>query len=109
MDTYNAFAPSQSEVDSFKEKLENSKAEQKNLFLIIFQVRKRFSSIEFLSVFKRFIAIISDHIEKHGELNEEAYYGKRELNKNETWLINALERLKEVFLKHEKVRKFISD
>ena len=38
MDTYNAFAPSQSEVDSFKEKLENSKAEQKNLFLIIFQV-----------------------------------------------------------------------
>ena len=51
MDTYNAFAPSQSEVDSFKEKLENSKAEQKNLFLIIFQVRKRFSSIEFLSDF----------------------------------------------------------
>ena len=40
MDTYNAFAPSQSEVDSFKEKLENSKAEQKNLFLIIFQVWK---------------------------------------------------------------------
>jgi len=38
MDTYNAFAPSQSEVDSFKEKLANSKAEQKNLFLIIFQV-----------------------------------------------------------------------
>ena len=42
-------------------------------------------------------------------MNEEAYYGKRELNKNETWLINALERLKEVFLKHEKVRKLISD
>ena len=38
MDTYNAFAPSQSEVDSYKEKLANSKAEQKNLFLIIFQV-----------------------------------------------------------------------
>ena len=51
MDTYNAFAPSQSEVDSFKEKLENSKAEQKNLFLIIFQVRKRFPVLNFSSIF----------------------------------------------------------
>ena len=47
MDTYNAFAPSQSEVDSFKEKLENSKAEQKNLFLIIFQVGHTFSIMNF--------------------------------------------------------------
>ena len=38
MDTYGAFAPSESEVASYKEKLDNSKAEQKNLFLIIFQV-----------------------------------------------------------------------
>ena len=52
MDTYNAFAPSQSEVDSFKEKLENSKAEQKNLFLIIFQVRKRFfPALNFYPIF----------------------------------------------------------
>ena len=52
MDTYNAFAPSQSEVDSFKEKLENSKAEQKNLFLIIFQVRNRFFSVlHFYAIF----------------------------------------------------------
>ena len=47
MDTYNAFAPSQSEVDSFKEKLENSKAEQKNLFLIIFQVGHTISILNF--------------------------------------------------------------
>ena len=39
MDTYGAFAPSESEVASYKEKLDNSKAEQKNLFLIIFQVQ----------------------------------------------------------------------
>ena len=38
MDTYNAFAPSEAEVATYKEKLDNSKAEQKNLFLIIFQV-----------------------------------------------------------------------
>ena len=40
MDTYGAFAPSESEVASYKEKLDNSKAEQKNLFLIIFQVKR---------------------------------------------------------------------
>ena len=39
MDSYDAFAPTQQEVDQYKEKLQNSKAEQKNLFLIIFQVR----------------------------------------------------------------------
>ena len=33
---------------------------------------------------------------------------KREPTKNETWLINALERLKEVFLKHEKVNYLVS-
>jgi len=88
MDTYGAFAPSESEVASYKEKLDNSKAEQKNLFLIIFQ---------------RFIAIITEHIDKHGPVPAEALLAKREPTKNETWLINALERLKEVFLKHEKV------
>lgn len=38
MNSYDAFAPTQAEVDQYKEKLQNSKAEQKNLFLIIFQV-----------------------------------------------------------------------
>merc|ERR1719192_1171981 len=68
MDTYNAFAPSQSEVASYKEKLDNSKAEQKNLFLIIFQ---------------RFIAIITEHIDKHGPVPSDALLAKREPTKNE--------------------------
>lgn len=38
MDSYAAFAPSESEVETFREKLENAKIEQKNLFLVIFQV-----------------------------------------------------------------------
>ena len=38
MDSYAAFAPSESEVETFREKLENAKVEQKNLFLVIFQV-----------------------------------------------------------------------
>ena len=39
MNSYDAFAPTQQEVEGYKEKLQNSKAEQKNLFLIIFQVK----------------------------------------------------------------------
>jgi len=58
MDTYNAFAPSQSEVDSFKEKLENSKAEQKNLFLIIFQVRNR---VSLYCIFIRYLAFYCNY------------------------------------------------
>jgi len=88
MNSYDAFAPTQQEVDQFKEKLQNSKAEQKNLFLIIFQ---------------RFIAIVTDHIEKHGPLTEEALAGQVDLNKHGKWLIGTVERLQEVFLKHEKV------
>jgi len=38
MDSYAAFAPTEQEVEASKEKFQNSKAEQKNLFLIIFQV-----------------------------------------------------------------------
>lgn len=38
MDSYAAFAPSESEVETFREKLENAKVEQKNLFLVILQV-----------------------------------------------------------------------
>ena len=106
MDTYNAFAPSEAEVATYKEKLDNSKAEQKNLFLIIFQVNINEWELNFVGVkcmVQRFIASITDHIEKHGALPLDAYHAKRELTKNETWLSNALERLKEVFLKHEKV------
>lgn len=88
MDSYAAFAPTEQEVEASKEKFQNSKAEQKNLFLIIFQ---------------RFIGITSDHIEKHGTVTEEALSGTAELNKHEKWLVGTLERLKEVFLKHEKV------
>ena len=55
MDTYGAFAPSESEVASYKEKLDNSKAEQKNLFLIIFQVKLDSPNL-FL-----FLAIYCDH------------------------------------------------
>ena len=59
MDTYNAFAPSQSEVDSFKEKLENSKAEQKNLFLIIFQVGNRFFPVlHFYAIFSVLLQLL---------------------------------------------------
>ena len=58
---------------------------------------------------KRFIAIITEHIDKHGPVPTDALLAKREPTKNETWLINALERLKEVFLKHEKVRTLFSD
>ena len=42
MNSYDAFAPTQQEVEGYKEKLQNSKAEQKNLFLIIFQVKNNF-------------------------------------------------------------------
>lgn len=52
---------------------------------------------------KRFIGITSDHIEKHGHVSEEALIGSTELNKHEKWLIGTIERLKEVFLRHEKV------
>ena len=38
MNSFEAYAPTPQEVEAFKEKKENSKAEQKNLFLIIFQV-----------------------------------------------------------------------
>ena len=30
--------------------------------------------------------------------------GERELDKHEVWLVNALERLKEIFIRHEKVQ-----
>jgi len=50
---------------------------------------------------------MSDHIEKHGTITEDALTGSVELNKHETWLMGTLERLKAVFLKHEKVRNIL--
>ena len=57
-------------------------------------------------LFQRFIAIIGDAIEKHGHVSEEALKGTVEMNKHEQWLTSTIERLQEVFLRHEKVQKF---
>lgn len=53
--------------------------------------------------FQRFIAIIGDAIEKHGHVSEDALKGTVEMNKHEQWLVGTMERLQEVFLRHEKV------
>ncbi|CBY43696.1 unnamed protein product [Oikopleura dioica] len=90
MDSYAAFAPSESEVETFREKLENAKIEQKNLFLVIFQ---------------RFIGVISEHVAKHGlAVEEDEMMDSQEIavqGKNAIWLQCTCERLKEVFLRNE--------
>ncbi|CAG5088532.1 Oidioi.mRNA.OKI2018_I69.PAR.g11876.t2.cds [Oikopleura dioica] len=90
MDSYAAFAPSESEVETFREKLENAKVEQKNLFLVIFQ---------------RFIGVISEHVAKHGlPIEEDEMMDTQETlvqAKNRHWLQCTCERLQEVFLRNE--------
>lgn len=85
MDTYNAFAPSQSEVDSFKEKLENSKAEQKNLFLIIFQVGNRFFPVlHFYAIFSVLLQLFLI------TLKSMENWMKKHIMENENWIKTKL-------------------
>ena len=111
MDSYAAFAPSESEVETFREKLENAKVEQKNLFLVIFQVCL-FFDFHLQSFVKRFIGVISEHVAKHGlPIEEDEMMDTQETlvqAKNRHWLQCTCERLQEVFLRNETVGHFLS-
>lgn len=76
MGTYNAFAPSKSDVNKLNVQIEAAQEEQKRLFLTIFQ---------------SFITVLKQHLERCDATG---------VDFSNPWYINTLDRLKEIFILH---------
>lgn len=74
--SYGLFAPSEEDIEKLREKVDSAKAQQKNLFLIIFQ---------------RFIMILTDHLVRCRSSGKEF---------NTPWYKYTIDRLQQVFLMH---------
>jgi len=83
--TYSAFAPNAEDLQKMQEQVDAAAAEQKKLFLIVFQ---------------RFIMILSDHLVRCETLHKDF---------RSPWYKSTMDRLKEIFLLHkDMVKKYMT-